>query len=97
MRFVWDEQKNQTNIAKHGLSFADAFRVFEHPILVNIDDLQEYGEDRWIGIGLMNMRVVVIVFSEPDENTIRIISFRKAIGDERKRYERAYQDGFKSP
>jgi uncharacterized protein len=94
MQFEWDQQKNEANIQKHGLSFADAHQVFEHPMLANVDDRQEYGEDRWIGIGLMNMRVVVVVFAEPDENTIRIISFRKAKIDERKRYERAYRDEF---
>ncbi len=97
MPFEWDEQKNQANIKKHGLDFADAHKVFEHPMLVNMDDRQEYGEDRWIGVGLMDTRVVVIVFTEPDENTIRIVSFRKAISDERKRYEQAYQDGFGTP
>jgi uncharacterized DUF497 family protein len=62
--------------------------------LVNLDDREAYGEDRWIGIGLMEMRVVVIVFTEPSEDTIRVISFRKATSDERKRYEQAYKDEF---
>ena len=97
MRLIWDEQKNQANINKHGLNFADAHKVFEHPLLVNMDDRQEYGEDRWIGIGLLDMRVVVLIFTEPDENSIRIISFRKAIRDERKQYEQAHQNEFGTP
>jgi len=97
MKFEWDEQKNQANIKKHGMNFADAHKVFEYPMLVNLDDRQDYREDRWIGVGLMDMRVVVIVFTEPDENTIRVVSFRKATSDERKRYERAYQDEFGTP
>ena len=97
MKFEWDEQKNQANIKKHGMNFADAHKVFEYPMLVNLDDRQDYGEDRWIGVGLMDMRVVVIVFTEADENTIRVVSFRKATSDERKRYERAYQDEFGTP
>jgi hypothetical protein len=79
------------------MDFADAHKVFEYPMLVNLDDRQDYGEDRWIGVGLMDMRVVVIVFTEPDENTIRVVSFRKATSDERKRYEQAYQDEFGTP
>jgi len=63
-------------------------------LLVNLDDREDYGEDRWVGVGLMDMRVVVIVFTEPDADTIRIISFRKAISDERKRYEQTYRDEF---
>lgn len=97
MRFEWDEQKNQANIQKHGLDFADAHKVFEQPMLVKLDDRQDYGEDRWIGIGLMDVRVVVIVFTEPDEDVIRVISFRKATSNERKRYEQAYKDRFGTP
>lgn len=94
MKFEWDKQKNKANIEKHGLDFADAHKVFKSPMLVRIDDREDYGEDRWIGIGLMVMRVVVIVFTEPKESTIRIISFRKATTDECRRYEQAYKDEF---
>jgi len=94
MKFEWDKRKNQANIEKHGLDFADADKVFESPMLVKIDDRKDYGEDRWIGIGLMDTRVVVIVFTEPMENAIRVISFRKATTDERKRYEQTYKDQF---
>ena len=94
MKFEWDKRKNQANIEKHGLGFADAHKVFESPMLVKIDDRKDYGEDRWIGIGLMDTRVVVIVFTEPIENATRVISFRKVRTDERKRYEQAYKDQF---
>jgi len=94
MKFEWDEQKNQAIIQKHGLNFTDAHHVLEHPMLVNLDDREDYGEDRWIGIGLLALRVVVVVFTEPDEDTVRVISFRKATSDERQRYEQAYRDEF---
>ena len=95
MKFVWDKNKNRANVEKHGLDFADAHKVFESPMLVKLDDRKDYGENRWIGIGLMDMRVVLIVFTElKDENTIRVISFRKATSDERKRYEQTYKDEF---
>ena len=92
MRFIWDEHKNQANILKHGLDFADAPSIFAHPLLVNLDERVEYDEDRWVGIGLLQMRVVVIVFTEPAEGEIRIISLRKATSHERKRYEQVYKD-----
>ena len=94
MRLEWDRRKNDANIEKHGLDFADAYKVFEFPMLIKLDERKDYGEDRWIGIGLMDMRVVVIVFTEPKVNNIRVISFRKATSDERKRYEQAYKDEF---
>ena len=65
-------------------------------MLTGIDDREDYGEDRWIGMGLMDSRVVIIVFTEPEEDTIRIISFRKATTDERKKYEQAYKNKFGS-
>lgn len=96
MKYIWDRRKNKVNIEKHGLDFTDAYKVFESPMLVGADDREDYGEDRWIGIGLMDSRVVVIVFTELDKNTIRIISFRKATTYERKRYEQEYKNQFGS-
>lgn len=87
MKFEWDHQKNQANIAKHGLDFGDAPRMFNLPLRISLDERQDYGEDRWIGLGILDGRVVVVVFTEPDEQTIRIISLRKALPYERKRYE----------
>ena len=87
MNFEWDERKNESNISKHGFDFAEADRIFNLPMLVFYDDRQDYGEDRLVGIGLLDGRVVVLVYTEPDEETIRIISLRKALSHERKRYE----------
>lgn len=92
MKFEWDERKNQSNIAKHGFDFADAFRIFNLPIAVELDDQEDYGEARWIGIGLLDGRVIVVVYAEPDEETIRIISLRKALSHERRRYEQYLQN-----
>ena len=94
MTYTWDEGKNRANILKHGIDFLDVPAMFQHPMVTFLDQRQDYGEDRWIGIGLMDMRVVVIVFTEPKVNNIRVISFRKATSDERKRYEQAYKDEF---
>ncbi|MFQ5594270.1 MAG: BrnT family toxin [Anaerolineae bacterium] len=85
MQFEWDEQKNQANIRRRGLDFADAAQVFDGPMIVNLDTRQGYEEERWIGIGMTHGRVVVIVYTERDD-TIRIISMRKALKHERKRY-----------
>ena len=87
MKFEWDERKNQSNLVKHGFDFADAFRIFNLPMVVEFDEREGYGEDRFIGIGLLNRRVVVVVYTEPDEETVRIISLRKALSHERRRYE----------
>lgn len=87
MNFVWDERKNEVNIDKHGFDFADTYRVFDLPMIVDLDERDDYGEDRWIGTGMLDRRVVVIVYTEPNKATIRIVSLRKAISHERRRYE----------
>jgi uncharacterized protein len=87
MKFQWDEYKQQNNLVKHGFDFRDASRIFNFPMAVELDDRNNYGEDRYIGIGLLDGRFVVVVYTEPDEETIRIISLRKALSHERKRYE----------
>jgi hypothetical protein len=87
MNFEWDGRKNESNIAKHGFDFADASRIFTLPMVVDLDIRENYDEDRFVGIGLLDGRVVVIVYTEPNEQTIRIISLRKALSHERKRYE----------
>lgn len=92
MRFEWDEEKNQENIRKHGFDFADAWEIFEAPMRAALDTREAYGEDRWHGIGLLGNRIVVVVFTERSEDTIRIISLRKALKHERTRFEEALRD-----
>lgn len=93
MRFEWDEAKRIRNLERHGLDFGDAWRVFSLPILVAFDDREEYGEDRWLGIGFLDPIVIVIAFSQPGDDVVRVISMRKALTHERGQYERHLKDG----
>jgi uncharacterized DUF497 family protein len=87
MRFVWDAKKNRANIRKHAIDFRDVIDVFNHPMLIRLDARQDYGEDRWIGVGLLGSLVAVAVYIEwEDEETIRIISARKATAYETEEY-----------
>jgi uncharacterized DUF497 family protein len=72
---------------------ADAWEVFEGPLIARLDLREDYGEDRWQGIGMLQGRVVVVVFTEREPDTIRIISLRKADRDVRNAYAKALQDG----
>lgn len=95
MHFDWDERKNVENIHKHGFDFAHAHQVFQRPVLRMLDERKDYGEDRWIGIGMLDsIRIVVVVFTELDRNRIRIISMRKALAYERQQYIKAFRDEF---
>ncbi|MBL8490704.1 MAG: BrnT family toxin [Rhodocyclaceae bacterium] len=87
MRYTWDEPKRLANLSKHGLDFADAPKVLDGPVVLFEDSRADYGEQRMIGIGLLDFLVVLIVHVESDEE-IRIISMRKADSDETDLYYR---------
>ena len=91
MKVEWDEEKNKENIRKHELDFADAWEIFSAPMLTNLDTREDYGEDRWVGIGLLRNFVVIVVYAEI-EDVIRIISLRKALKHERTRFEEALRN-----
>jgi uncharacterized protein len=93
MNFEWDERKNELNIDKHGFDFADTYQIFNLPMVVDFDGRSDYGEDRWVGTGILDERIVVVVFTEPDRGTTRIISLRKALSHERRNYEQYIKNG----
>jgi len=86
--FEWDESKNKTNISERDLDFADVWQIFDAPMVVRIDNRKDYGEERFVGIGFLKNLVVVIVFTEPNEQTIRVVSLRKALKYEREQFEK---------
>lgn len=96
MTFEWDEAKNRTNVRKHGFDFAEAEQMFRGPLFVRPDTREDYGEERWVGLGTIGGRIAVVAFAELSQNAIRIISFRKANHEERKEYEDAIQDGLEA-
>jgi uncharacterized protein len=95
MRYEWDENKNDSNLEKHGLSFETASLVFDDPNALSIPDRIENGEERWQTIGMIENIVIVMVAhtikleTESQEEIIRIISARKATRAERQEYEEA--------
>jgi uncharacterized DUF497 family protein len=50
LSFEWDEEKNASNIKKHGVDFLDAALIFENPTIEDIDDSANYDEPRYIAI-----------------------------------------------
>lgn len=76
MTLEWDDAKNRSNLAKHGLSFEDAELVFAGPCLTFVDERLDYGELRLISLGMLAGRLVVIAHA-PRGGVTRIISMRK--------------------
>lgn len=91
MRFEWDENKRRANIRRHGLDFIDVERVFAGNAYTLLDDRLDYGEFRFITLGLLDGTVVAITHTETDEIT-RIISFRKASKNEEEIYYAEIRD-----
>ena len=91
MTFAWDERKSEINRRKHGVSFETAVRVFEDPAAVSYVDRVVEGQERWHTIGLAGGIVVLLVVhtleDEDGEETVRIISARKAAPGERALYD----------
>ncbi len=87
--YEWDDDKNAVNIAKHGVSFDLARRIFEGPVLTVADNRVDYGELREISIGVVDGVAVLTVVHTDRKGAVRIISARPASRRERKRYEEA--------
>ena len=77
MRLEWDEDKRLINWQKHDIDFADVWQVFEGESLTGLDDRFDYDETRFVTYGLLEGEVVVVAHTENDD-TIRVISARKA-------------------
>ncbi len=81
MHVTWHEPKRQATLKRRNLDFAEVEQVFAGPTFTFEDDRKEYGEQRWVTLGLLRAMVVVVVHTETDDE-IHVISMRKADKDE---------------
>ena len=86
VRFTWDPRKAASNVRKHGVTFEEAASVFAHPLALSVEDALDHTRTLLVGVST-RMRIVVAVYAEVDEDTIRIISARRATSHERRHYE----------
>ena len=87
MKLIYDSAKNDSNIAKHGLSLAEAKLLEWDTALEWIDGRKNYGEERRIALAPMKQRLYYVVYVEL-KTGIRAISLRKANIREVKKYEK---------
>ncbi len=90
MKFSWDPRKADSNLRKHGIAFDEALTVFNDPLAFIFEDtVHSEEEHREIIIGFSALsRLVLVCFVERMEDTIRIISARRATKAEIKDYEK---------
>lgn len=86
MEITYDAEKRALILETRGLDFDDAARVFAGPSIDIEDDRKDYGEVRWLTFGLLNERLVAVVWTPRGEGR-HIITMWKANDRERKKYE----------
>jgi uncharacterized DUF497 family protein len=73
LEFEWDEAKNKANITKHGVGFARASAVFRDAFAIEyLDDRLNYGEERYVIIGMADSRLLTVVYT-PRGDIVRLI------------------------
>ncbi len=88
MKFEWDPAKEEENRRKHGISFGQVTELFMsgRDYLEVIDESHSEDEDRFLAVGPIESGIVVVVFTEPSEQMIRIVSARPATTAETRLY-----------
>ena len=89
MRFVWDAAKAESNARRHGVTFEEASGLLRRgeDVLEIYDEAHSHDEDRFIAIGRTQRRILCVVFTEREEDVVRIISARRATQTEERLYE----------
>lgn len=87
--FEWDDDKAESNLVKHGVSFEAGQRVFDDAFSLGLPDNGNIGDEvRYVMIGMVNGILLTVVYTERGERT-RIISARKATRHEQREYYRS--------
>lgn len=86
--FQWDPAKDRANQRKHGVSFAEATTVFGDTLSLTIPDpVHSETEQRFIIVGHSYRHRLLVVVHTAGEESIRIITARRATASERDDYE----------
>lgn len=85
MELTFDASKRDHTLKARGLDFADAAELFAGHHFTLLDTRQDYGEDRYITVGTLKGRMVIIVWT-PRDGARRIISMRKANEREQEKF-----------
>jgi hypothetical protein len=87
LEFEWGNAKAEANLRAHGVSFELAKTVFQDPFAIErLDDRQDYGEERFVTVGMAEGNVVLFVAYTERGGRMRIISARRATQNEQDDY-----------
>jgi uncharacterized DUF497 family protein len=89
LEFEWNDSKAEANWRNHGVSFELAKTVFNDPFAIErVDDREEYGEERFVIIGMAEGHVLLFVAYTERGQRIRLISARRVTQYEQEDYFR---------
>ncbi len=90
--FEWHEPKRQSNLLQHGIDFEDAKEIWQGEVLEVPSEQDEHGEQRHIAYGVLEGRIIAVVFTW--RGTVRrLISARRARTYERRHYQNLFGQG----
>jgi len=92
MEFEWHEPKRQSNLAQHKIDFQDAKEIWHGNVLEVPSAQDQHGEARFIAYGMVEGRIIAVVFTWRD-GVRRLISARRARTHERKIYQDLFGEG----
>jgi uncharacterized protein len=92
MLFEWSEQKRLMNLCKHGIDFLDAKEIWQGEVLEVPSGQQDYEEQRHLAYGVLDGRIIAVVFTWRGE-VRRLISARRARSNERRDYQDIFGAG----
>ena len=93
LEVIWDPAKAVSNLAKHGVAFAQGATVFVDALALTVfDDAHSEFEERWFTLGMSSdgkLRAVSHTYTAtgPASARVRIISAREAVRNERRQYQ----------
>ena len=86
MQITYDSAKRERTLQERGLDFARANEVFEYHHFTKPDLRERYPEERWITVGFLDKRMIVLVWTDQGWDKRRVISMRKANEREQEKY-----------
>ncbi|OYU31228.1 MAG: hypothetical protein CFE39_09580 [Comamonadaceae bacterium PBBC2] len=94
MHILWDSEKRQTNLNKHGLDFVDSVAVLDSPYRLDIQSVRKQELRTQSFAYVFEVLAVLTVVHIARENAMRIISFRPASEEERTAYHEWLENDF---
>ena len=86
MDISFDSAKRDYVLRERGLDLADAGELLSGDCFEMVDDREDYGEERWVSIGMLKGEVIVCVWADWGDDHVRVITMWKANENEQRRY-----------